>query len=577
MVKGRYCLFVYFSLFILTLFLNTFLYAKEASFLLIDEGQGYQTIQIVNPLYIAQKTAQLSQIKVASHSKLKAKKTKTSPLTHQVIMLRSLRGVINSSLPLWVKEEIIQDEGYKKISEIPDKKWDQLIDVISVDLDALHLLNKPKKSLASLQSTNSTCLWGWNEQSKKITKSISYSQNKSHENTEYRSSSSIHFTGKGFIKATINYKLKSLCSVPYKARFKDSKIELSLKADLSFETDAPASERYENEVELYKKSMNLWVYKKEWQASLYHFSLKLSSDIDYGVNLLANKGMDVDRVKTQLVGKLKIIWSCTSKGCKEHSNKTSFNINPDSDEQNGSGGKIVVIPRIDLNFSADVKMFSYNIAKGKIGIVAELPITIAAYNATSCSIDSSNAYKESESESENENEDEDTSDSESTNDFEDPIKTRFLDVTLQLYAYLKVKLFSKEWFLEIDLGLGDWSKKRINIDQSWDKKFTLYKKNLFFKSFVHSSIMEPVLITDETIAQDSVVEIGRHLCYPFGAEITYEIDWGDGSEHYIGPAGSVAHSWGNAGDYIIKAKLLTDEAKRKFKPHWKSKNITVTP
>jgi hypothetical protein len=296
----------------------------------------------------------------------------------------------------------------------------------------------------------------------------------------------------------------------------------------------------------------MWVY-------FLQFKFDLNGNAGFGVNV-ESKGISDIKTKHIFKTKMKYEWNCTPLGCQENKlNKFSFKFIPSIELESKS--KVTVTPYMDLNTSVEIKLYSsLPVVKVQTGVIAQLPLTMYKYTSNMCSDVNFDGKNEK-------------------------VKLSIFDANAQLFSYLKYELLDTTYINNIDLGLDGWktnkkSLRELNdvfeIDYSLElfmEKMSLYSKNIYSRG-LESQIIEPVFDIFDSNDSNSIfhyladnsrgIFIEPRSCYPFSDEITYRIDWGDGSEIYEGKGGFILHDWIGKKPYTVKVQMLNDAIGRTF-------------
>ena len=141
---------------------------------------------------------------------------------------------------------------------------------------------------------------------------------------------------------------------------------------------------------------------------------------------------------------------------------------------------------------------------------------------------------------------------------------------------MKGELFDAGLGQFITLPLPDWKwlNKALKKPLGFEARTLLYEKNIYFRDHSQSegaTALQPVLGRAGNWVADDGTEIegleleGTRSCYPFTAKPTYLIDWGDGTTQTTKSTGVIRHDWTTPGPRLIKVRLVSDEAGRRFR------------
>lgn len=542
---------------------------------LLTTGNGYKKIRISNADYSSLFKSNLNR---AAASGLQSKSSTKNE--NQVIVITSLRGAFSPDIPAWVRDEVFDDMGLNQ-STISDTELDEPIDPITIDLSAIEIIHdmetqrsaQSKLATKSFNPVDMICPKKWHDETKEKSYDISQIQdianesydsntdNKNKNKNKHQLTASLNgkIAGHGTATAKIFYAIKKRCGIPYKAKFK--KADFTTDIDMNGALNVKGATTYIYKDKIFEKHLTLWRSEYEWWIYFFEFKLDLEAAIDLGVDVNATASSEFE-VQYLNKGKLGITWTCTRKKCQKTRNENTLRLKNNAPlESFQTSAKINVTPYMDTNFTADLNMYwnAIDIARGKIGVVAALPINIYAYYGNKCSDADADGRQET-------------------------VDGLLLDAYAELYSYLNIELFNKKSNYAISLFAavdGYTIDKHYSGTLYTEKKFkaTVYRKLVLFKDLLSSgsSILDPVINTEPMIPNQSTIGISTRSCYPYEDAVTYEIDWGDGSDRYIGSDSNVSHTWKDYGPYIISARMTKDSFSRRINSNWTKIKVYVSP
>jgi PKD domain len=551
---------------LLCLCLASSVYAQSQPVTVLEEGQGYQRIRISDPEYVEVFQAHVqSAAKAATVAKGTPPPPANTPAeTREVVVIKTLRGLKQAGLPLWVETDILHEAGYQGWEEVTEAQLDAPLDTTSIDLDALSMVEQTRQASGqnNLQQDDKVTALGWfsprwEEKLESIMKTIDTNTplGAQHNSGSVQARLDGVFQGNGAFKIDISYSIRTFLGIPYGARFNYANV--TVDATIRGQFGVKGSARYQLDEELLKQSISLWQAQYGGWLSIFQFQGELALALELGVKLHVEASTSFASLH-QADGAVGLTWSCTSDGCTKTRDNVDLQFAVNDTNQYAVQVNIQLTPYADVNFAAKLDMYwgAIRIAKAKAGIVAALPLTYFGYYGDMCS--------------------------DGNNDGSDEVvKASVLDMNGELYAYLTVEVLGKRSSYPIDLHLGGWAKKK-QVTHYPDAGFqaTVYTKNLLYKDLLSggSSVFEPVLMIPEVVRQGDGITLALRSCYPFHEQaVTYEVDWGDGSGISVQSGEVVHHTWPAYGDYVVAVRLVTDEAGRAFQARWVSKRINVSP
>lgn len=531
---------------------------------IILEKPGLKVLKINDPSYdeIFEKEVMVPSAKIINNSS----SSTASQKTNEVVVVSSLRGVLDADLPSWVEEEFLEEQGFDNWSLVSEEELDKPIETTTIDMDSVEKINDISESNAVNNNYDPSIQYGifsflcskrWSNRSKYFNKNIKEINKELIGYNKNGVSANLNavFDGSGVMSAKLNYQIRKRCDIPYKARIVDSTVDVDLKID--GEMSLTGSAIYEIKKKIFNKSIKLFHYEQNWWVYVFEFELELDADIDFGVDIEVNANASFDTVH-DIKGDVKVSWLCTT-DCKKTRDETKIDFHYQEKMDYQAEIKIDIIPYADLNFSADFDLYYglVQLAKAKVGVVVALPISFYGYYGNLCSDANGDGVNEQ-------------------------VRGLLLDVRKEIYVYLKVKLFSgssKYYALDLPLDSWDFYEKTDGLYTEQGFTATVYRDSLIFKDLLspNSSVLDAVIKVPAVIKQDGKLTVGPRDCYPFGDTLTtYEIDWGDGSPNYVGFGGDVSHKWLFEGPVVIRARMVSDEVDRTFDASWTQKEVTVS-
>lgn len=492
--------------------------------------------------------------------------------TNESVVVHTLRGVLEAGFPRWLEDEFLEDAGFTDWSEVSEEQLNTPIDRTVIDIDALREVSQLNGvNLMGIVTTSNVqlnsdidvtpqgwfCGKKWKNKENVFTRQIDKKQEKlaSYNKNGIDAGLNGLYEGKGTFKAGIYYKVKTRCGIPYKAEFVRAAIDVDAVVKGQMGLDGYAKYKYEDNT--IKHQIPLWSYKDGWWVYFFQFELELDLNMDVGVDLKV-EAATAFKTTHEVGGTAKVSWTCTRDKCQKTRNDVNFNFNLVEKQNYSAQVRVEVTPYVDTNFAADLDMYygAIQLAKAKVGIVAALPVTLFGYYGNMCS----------------------DANGDGQNEYVDAL---LMDVTAQIYGYLKVQLGSKAWLADLKINVAGWDvhDKQITLYTEKDFKPTIFTKNLYYKDFISggSSVMEPAMNLPAIVKTEGAIILSSRSCYPFQDALTYEIDWGDGSPNYIGAGGRISHNWLRNGNTTVRARLLSDAADRSFVERWTEKRVNVSP
>lgn len=540
---------------------------------IIQRGDGFKKLRLDDPTYrqlfdAARAESPLSKAGAAGGTSAQQAKA-AAPSTGTVVQLTSLRGARDAGLPTWLQQEILEDAGYAGWGAVPASALDQAMDTVVVDLDAVSELDaalpgapaadgtvRAKGIFDDLVDAIQECT---HKKVKQESRRITQTFDERRPTLSRSGPAQLHFEvdglfrGKGTFTAEVHYTVKTRCSIPYGAQLDHA--DLIVDADLDGEIGVVGSveARYQGNL-IDPLRLELWRYYTSWWAYIFELNLELKANLELGVKLEAEARASLG-LRYETTGKVGMAWRCTSSGCDETRSTSDVDFELADGLTREVLAKVRVVPYVDTSFTATLGMYAniLELAKGKLGIVAALPVSYFAYTGNLCSDADGDGVSER-------------------------ANARLIDGSADLYAYLDVELGNKSLSRTIDLGIFDFGRPlEATLHHDERRTGTLYRKSLFYRDLASggSSVVMPVLGYPDELALDGSLQLGKRSCYPFDDAVTFELDFGDGSPHYVGPGGSIPHRWAAAGSYQLAARMLSDAAGRSLQGPWVTVQVAV--
>jgi hypothetical protein len=549
---------------IITLFIGmSNAYAAESSNIeIIEETKHFKRMKISNDEY-------KSLYEISTKNSFTANKS-PSVATNETVSIRTLQGVLDADLPSWLQDEFLEESGFTSWLQVTPNDLIKPIDTTIVDIDSLNevsaLNGKELQSITSTKLNSSTtgivftpqgwfCSKKWKDKSKTFNLDINENRKQIFNYDENGVTAGLDgvFEGNGTLDAQIFYKIKTRCGIPYKAKFVHADIATDIT--LGGQVGLAGYAAYKLETSLASHHINLWHYEYDWWVYFFEFELELDLNIDLGVDLKveASAGFETSH---NVGGYSKVDWRCDSSDCRKTRNDVNLTFQVEDNISYAAQVKVELTPFVDTNFVADLDLYwgAIQIAKAKVGVVAALPITLFGYYGNQCS-DANNDGK---------------------NELVDAL---LISVDAEIYGYLKIELLSKEWVYDLEIDILGWNKRKSgDLYTELDFEASILNKNIYYKDFITggSSVMEPAMILPNIVKTEGAIIINNRSCYPFSDSLTYEIDWGDGSENYVGSGGLINHTWLNNGDTTVKTRMVNDISGRTFEGRWVEKRVNVS-
>ncbi len=598
------------SMFLLVFAASSFAASQKPE--LLEAGSGFTRLRITDPVYLAKIQGDLiTGVKAAQANgvSLNNPGTRTTissvpVLTGEIVVVDTLRGVMASNFPRWLKRKFFEKAGYtaESVKTITDAQLDAKIPRTAIEMDALSAITKLKYVPASPpSSTLPTLPPGVTKQiapagsmypqsifsdlkesisdlfqdagdligdllcekkeegnSKNWTFPLNKSAVKPLESNigGVNTSFSTLVRGDGVMSAEVFYTVTKRC-IPYSIEFNRAEFKLDSTLGGEFGFNAKASYAYKKDG-LFKESINFPLAEYDFWVYIFEFQLKVDLNFDVGVDFAAAAAAEVQSTYA-LGGHAAITWVCTSSNCTK--TRSIVDLKPVLKKANSYQAQVEVkvTPFVDTSIGADLKLYwgALDLVSARVGILSQFPITVFAYAGNMCSDANGDGVPED-------------------------VRAGYLDVAAVFSGYLQGNLLGKGSRFELDLGMSAFGYTRTQHnsgDLEGKTQKVLYTKNLYFKDLLSggSSILQPVIRIPAVSKTQGAISIGKRSCYQFNGDVIYEVDWGDGSLIEKGTSTALKHTWPRFGDYTIRVRIAGDSQGRTFDTAWMTQKMNVSP
>ncbi|MFK7886563.1 MAG: hypothetical protein AB8G16_06805 [Gammaproteobacteria bacterium] len=528
--------------------------ATSHATVVLEESEGYQRVRVTDAEFVDLLEDEFSS---AEGVLLKAGKTRAARTPNQEMhVIKTLRAAYQANLPDWVQEDILEDYGFTSWGEVSDSQLDETIETLVISLDLVDYIN----DLDEDTNKNSAQKWFCSKKKSARTKNISKTINAdkqnlfSYNNHGVSANLEADYIGSGSFKVDVHYYKHKRCGITYKLSFNYADIKVD--ADLGGEIGLTGEVAYSSSRKILQNRLTLWEHDTGFWAWIIYFDVDMEVGIDVGVQIDVEASATLN-TRYDIDGEVGLTWKCTSSGCTKTRHDADIGYTGTLYDNYAFQAKLEVTPYADTNFSADVDIYGLiDMAEAKLGVVTAVPITYFGYYGNACS----------------------DANGDGTNEL---VTASLIDVRLEVSAYLSCEFFGANCTIPIDLNLGGFDvSTEIDIYTEEGENFSVYRKHLYFNDFINGSpsIFDPVVSIPPVVALDGGAQIGRRSCQPFtedGSRV--EIDWGDGSDNYLGSIGAVAHEWTGLGDTTVRVRTITDEFDRDVSSEWVTKRVNVSP
>lgn len=560
----------------------------------VEKGDGYQILEvgsIANPF--ATVTAQSTNISDA----LADVKSQKSP----VLIIETLEGLQNSALPSWKKLQILNTYGYDSWSSVPAVQMDELVEPYIVDIHQLGQLIWVQNRLAGntlnqenpftvVQAqgwwadtwedikdagqdaidaiedvvTSPVCPGEWRSSVKAVSFPIDYqntpSASKGGDNFAGEITSTLDISGTLDGELFYNEYRQDCGGIKFDTDWKYVQTDFEVVADLQGTIGTSATVGFE----LNKTVWDEKIYLLQGAYSTFLGPVELGFTYAVGIDLALdvsaqalaqfqlNSARDID-------GHVNIEMTCTKgSGCKTLKSDTNFDFleSPNTSVDSSFSVKVTVTPSADLWANANFGLYwdIVDLADVTVGVEASVPATWWYYQGTTCS----------------------DIDGDGKNDY---AEANILDVSAELQAYINWNLLNDGYWGNIPLESFGWKKKYdwdtgYQLDGLSDERIT---KNIYFKDLNGaggSTVLMPKLNAFPELGYGSSIGLNKRSCYPFADEITYEVDWGNGSlSSVIGETAKIPYT--QEGTYNVRVRAKKDAQGRSLNSAWTNRVVSV--
>jgi hypothetical protein len=527
-----------------------------------SEGDGYQelTLNDSQPSPVSQAIEVAKSEGEIDMSPAFKPRTSNAHDTNKVIVLKSIKGIINAPIPNWIKDDLLDEIAPDGTGKLTVDELNAPISLISIDVDSYK--EAEYRATTSNQTTSNYkgvsllgfCQKTWSSKSKKISGVMDSSlpDNKIFHDQDIDATLKSQFKGKGSYSVDVRYDIKKRCGIPYGARFNYA--DINADADMAGKIGLTGNLTYKKSNTLVKGEITLFEKNFDWLYLFFYFDLDLKLAVDYGINLDVRASADVD-TSIDAAGPIAITWRCRSNGCQKTRNDVGIRFVNHAGSNYAISSSIILTPYMDTNLSADLDLWkTIDLANAKLGIVVAIPITYFGYYGNMCSDSMYDGFNEG-------------------------VRASFLNANAEVYSYLNYSLFNKKMKYSIDINMAGYSKRTSgSLYTEQVSKAIVYEKNIFIRDFRPdeiNSIFDPVIKLHRYNNNTISLELKKRDCYPFSQNITWVADWGDGSSYQSGGSNNLGHTWVNPGKYLVRVRMGEDEIGRRFEENWVSFYVEV--
>jgi lysophospholipase L1-like esterase len=510
--------------------------------------------------------------------------------TEGSLAIRSLRELRNADLPNWAKDDLLADLGHTSQSRdgspteptatvfarLSAAQLDRPIEpAIAFDVDAVADTVRARSNQIPGQPRG-LCGGRWKNKTKKFDADIDGRKGLLNidkdfdlgngSRAEVESSGAID--GSLSIVAVIHYRERSnkCIGIPYRWEFKYADIDFEAEMDGAIEMNNTVT--LENKARLWQHIIPLLKHKKTIPIAKVltvdlnmYLQLQLALDLETELKITNQTKFDQDY---DIRGRYETHLRCDSDGCENReapdwgvefipvdrpSNTTQTTVN------------VTLRPSAELQLGLKVEVgvlgkFEEKVFDGILAVGVDIPIRLFWTNGNACSDANGDGRNE-------------------------PVSGSLVDVKLRVYAYVKADLLGEKTHEFISLRVPNgWTRKRLRGLLDFDERVPVAERHLLLKvlSEGEHSPLQP------TIKRAGLFRLGNRdfegvelgpvrSCYPFDADPTIRVDFGDGTNHRMfrvtGAALPIPHDWSDDGrNRTVRARVEFDANKRTIKGPW---------
>lgn len=468
----------------------------------------------------------------------------------RVYIFHNLRGVAESGLPQFIKDEIYADydvPASPSMSQLASIETGLLV----VDENAADFrYSKVQASFGSnvsYKTASSSSGWldcggRWDRKVKRKDFDITPTQ----AGTQVGNGGSIR--GRSGVTGSVNMDVhysqrENPCfgSVPYRFRWDDIHATGNLVID-DFEMDVEMT-LVSLQEQLFRQNVIDYDHPIDFAVGPVLVRVEMKLDVDVGVDLFALVKAYLS-YRADFDGTIDFDLICTKKGCDEVTpTVTDISLNPDtSDLTWGLETEITVMPYLDVVPAAVVRLYGFRVADLSLNARMALPYTLWTYDGNACGDADRNGSNEM-------------------------LHSRANALEMQMQAYIKYKVFGDSGIR--NLGFPTSSSWRPFQSVQSDDRPAVRKLLTFNDNSQSNTVFEPMIEGGSSVNPNGGgFMIGSRRCYPYDSDVTYRVNFGDGTGNYdikAGPEGKfMDHNWASTGGYTITARMIKDAYGRRF-------------
>lgn len=514
-------------------------------------------------------------------------KTGTATQAKRIYVIKSFTGVVNSTLPYDVKNEILEDHG-GSMNKMPAAEPVTIFideelaiqsartpDIGIIDDERIIQKNTNQKSLSSL-SFSCKKWYSWSKSD--------YKQNIPNIGKKIDDINEPGFVGeaeaslgtRGFVSASAKgrYKVNRCVSLtPYKIELKDAFIKGEMYMD-------NATLALRGNVLNYQKSLfETTLYEGYFDVAyfcVWFICFDLDADIEakaglkFGVNVAASLGY-----KGLLNGYMKFNYRCRAGDCFEYTpTEKNFQVSSEQNEWLASiEGKVHATPwaSVDVGMLLGLYHRELPIASAMANVNLSLPIAMHGYYGNDCGDSNQDGSNET-------------------------VKGLTFDISALLALSVELKALGGKVIVPIPVALQDWVKDE-DCDGCILKRFDhLYRarhkkvigKSLYYRdlipggSTIYSPITSGLYDTGRTFHPTDhmaslavgTLHVSARQCNDLGTSIKHLVDWGDGTTEYVNIGSTsptpLSHRWAvpmaKGATFKVRVTPISDSFGRKLSP-----------